>query len=190
MIKIDELNALRAEVASMRKQRVESTYGMIPASVHHLERLLVAVTSDEDRAVLYSLLISECSRAKNDSLYIDCLRRRARDLAGDPLTHAGLAYTLAMFGSQYRDEALAAAYKALELAKSQGRQIRYCSTNLVRVALVLDDYDVLQRGLRELVGDASRPRLEDTGYEFDFIDQIDAQRCDATLLAQYKALAA
>lgn len=189
MTKMDEYDALRTEVAAMRRQRVESKYGLIPASVNHLEKLVAAATSDEHRAVLYLLLLGECSRARNDPLYIDCLRNHVRDLASDPMSHAGHAFALAVIGSQHRDEALGAGFKALELAKSQERLIRYCATNLVRVALVLNDYDVLQQGLLELVGDAGQSRLEDTSYEFDFVDQIDARRCDTTLLAQYKALA-
>lgn len=189
MTKMDRYDALRTEVASMRRQRVESKYGLIPASVCHLEKLVAAATADEDRAVLYSLLIGECSRARNDPLYIECLRNRVRDLSNDPTSHAGHAFALAVVGSQHRVEALDAAYRAVELAKSQVRLVRYCATNLVRVALVLNDYDALQRGLKELVGDATRTRREDTGYEFDFVDQIDIQRCDAKLLAEYKALA-
>jgi hypothetical protein len=189
MMTSEEHAALCAELAMLRKQRVQTRFGPAPGSVPRLEQLLDAVTSDEDRAVLYTLLASECSKARNDSLYIDCLRRRARDLPTDPMAHAGLAITLGIVEPSSRNEAIAIADKALELAKSQDRLVRYCATNLARVGLMLDDYAVLQRALAELVGDAGRDRPEDTGYEFDFVDRIDVQRFDAKLLARYKEMA-
>ena len=185
----EEYAALRAELASLRKQRVQSVYGLIPASVEHLEQLLATTASDDERAALYALLLSECSRAQNDRLYIDCLRRRVRDLPNDPMSYAGLAFRLAMIEPEHRGEALATADKAVELAKSQGRQVRYCATNLARISLMLDDYEALDRALKELVADVGNEREEDTGYEFDFVDQIDVQRIDAGLLARYKELA-
>jgi hypothetical protein len=188
MMTDDEYDALRAELALLRKQRVHSAYGLIPASVEHLEQLLAKVASDDERAEVYALLVSECSRARNDRLYIDCLRRRVRDFASDPMSYAGLAFRLAMIEPEHRGEALATADKALELAKAQDRQVRYCATNLARIALMLDDYETLNRALVELVADAGAERAEDTGYEFDFVDQIDVQRFDAVLLARYKEL--
>lgn len=189
MMTLEEHDALVAKLGAMRKQRVESTFGPIPASIPYLDEMLADATSDEEQGLLYSLLISECSRARNDALYVDRLRRRARDMATDPISHAGLATTLAMLDHQYRDEALASAYKALKLAKLQRRQIRYCGTSLARVALSLDEYGPLQDALRELMDDSGEPRQEDIGYEFDFVDQIDPKRCDAELLNSYKSLA-
>lgn len=189
MMTSEEHAALLAELATLRKQRVKSRFGPVPGSVARLEQLLAASTSDEDRAVLYTLLASECSKARNDSLYIDCLRRRARDLPNDPMAHAGLAITLGMIEPSCRDEAIAIADKALDVAKSQDRLVRYCATNLARIGLMLDDYTVLQRALTELVSDAGSNRPEDTCYEFDFVDQIDVQRFDAELLGRYKELA-
>jgi hypothetical protein len=180
--------ALRAELASLRKSQIDSAYGPIPASIGYLEQLLAAA-SEEGRAALYTLLLSECSKARNDRLYVDCLRRGVRDLPNDPQSHAALAFGLAMLESKNRAEALATAVKALELAKSQDRQVRYCATNLARIALMLDDYEALTRAMADLVADARSDRAEDVGYEFDFVDKIDLQRFDANLLARYKALA-
>lgn len=188
MMTRDEHATLVAELATLRKQRVKSRFGPVPGSVPRLEQLLAASTSDEDRAVLYTLLASECSKARNDSLYIDCLRRCARDLSNDPMAHADLAITLVIVQPSSRNEAITIADKALDMAKSQDRLVRYCATNLARIGLMLDDYAVLQRALAELVGDAGSDRSEDTSYEFDFVDKIDVQRFDAGLLARYKEL--
>lgn len=189
MMTREEYASLCAELATLRKQRVQSKFGPVPGSVPRLEHLLDAVTSDEDRAVLYTLLASECSKAKSDSLYIDCLRRYVRDLPTDPMAHANLAITLGIVDPSSCNEVVAIADKSLDIAKSQNRLVRYCATNLARIGLMLDDYTVLQRALTELVSDAGCVRPEDTGYEFDFVDQIDVQRFDAGLLERYKKLA-
>lgn len=189
MMTNEEYALLRAELASLRKQSAQSAYGLIPASVTHLERLLLASASQDERAALYALLFSECSRAKNDQLYIDCLRRGVREFPRNPQFHVDLAFGLALIEPRQGEEALATAQKALDLAKSQNQQVRYCATNLARIALMLDAYEALNRALGELVADASSERVQDTGYEFDFVDRIDVQRVDAGLLARYKELA-
>jgi hypothetical protein len=189
MMTDEEFAALRAEVARLRKQRISSEFGLIPASIEYLQAVLTGELSDDDRADVYSLLVSECSKAHNDRLYIEVLRDRVRSLPSDPMSYAGLAFRLALIEPTSRIEALNIADKALELAKSQNRQVRYCATNLARIGLMLDDYAVLQRALAELVGDAGSDRSEDTRYEFDFVDKIDVQRFDAGLLARYKELA-
>ncbi len=189
MMTSEEHAALCAELVTLRKQRVQSRFGSVPGSVPRLEQLLDATASDEDRAVLYALLASECSKARNDSLYIDCLRQCARDLPTDPMAHAGLAITLCIIDPSSSSEAIAIADKALDIAKSQDRLVRYCATNLARIGLMLDDYAVLQRALAELIGDAGCDRSEDTGYEFDFVDKIDVHRVDAGMSARYKELA-
>jgi hypothetical protein len=189
MISNEEFTAMRADVARLGSQRVASKFGLIPASIQHLEAVLAGDLTEDDRADVYSLLVNECSKALNDLLYIEVLRRRAFELANDPISHAGLAFRLALIDPSAHEEALNTGYKSLELAKSQDRQVRYCATNLARIGLMLDDYACLQHALVELVADAANVRVEDTRYEFDFVAQIDGQRCDARLLSQYNALA-
>lgn len=188
MVTKAEYLGLRSELVLLRKQNIQSAYGTIPASVEHLERMLTAAASDDERVMLYALLVSECSKAGNERLYIDCLRHRTRDFPNDPMSHAGLAFSLVTIGREHRDEALATAKKALELAKSQNRQIRYCAINLARIALAIDDYGAVNHALEELIADSSNHREEDIGYEFDFVERIDAQRVNETLFARYKAL--
>lgn len=138
--------------------------------------------------MVYALLVSQCSRARNDALHEDIVRRRAREFPADPMSQAGMASTLAVIKPSGRAEALRVAKKALNLAKAQDRLVRYCATNLARIAMMLDDGDALRTALLELVDDAGRERAEDTGFEFDFVDRIDPSRCGAELLARYKAL--
>ncbi|MDP9880296.1 hypothetical protein [Variovorax boronicumulans] len=138
--------------------------------------------------MVYTLLVSECSKARNDALHVDMLRRRVRDFPADPMSHAGLAFRLALIEPRSRAEALRIAKKSMTLAKNQDRLVRYCATNLARIAMMLDDYQALRTALLQLVEDAGRERAEDTGYEFDFVDRIDPSRCGAELLARYRAL--
>jgi hypothetical protein len=57
---------------------------------------------------------------------------------------------------------------------------------MARIGLMLDEYGVVERALKELVGDAGRQRAQDTGYEFDFVDQLDVRRVGTKLLAAYR----
>jgi hypothetical protein len=189
MLSNDEFAALRREVARLSSSRVQSKYGLIPASIEHLEKILAGELTEDDRADVYSLLVNECSKASNDRLYIDVLRRRVVAFPNDPLSHAGLAFRLALIEPSTREEALSTGYRALELAKSQDRQVKYSATILARIGLMLDDYAALQHALNALVDDAVNVHVEDSRYEFDFVTKIDARRCDAKLLARFKALA-
>lgn len=189
MITKEEHAVLRAKLAALRMQRVQSDYGLIPASIEHLEKLLATTAAEDELAVLYALIFSECSRAQNDRLYVDWLHRGVRDFPKEPQFYIDLAFGLALTEPRQREEALVTAGKALELAKSQDRLVRYCATNLARIALMLDEYEALNRALEELVADMGTERSEDTGYEFDFVGQIDVRRFDAGLLERYKELA-
>ena len=126
----EEHAALRSELTRLRCCQVQSAFGMIPASIGHLERLLEADCSGENRQALYSLLLSEGSRTKNDALQIHLLRRRTHDLPIDPLSFAGLAFGLATLQQQKNKEAVEVAGNALQLAKFQNRQVRYCAHQL------------------------------------------------------------
>jgi hypothetical protein len=189
MISKEKYDALRVELNDLRKRNVQSSYGLIPSSIEYLEQMLSKATSDEDRVALYALLVSECSRARNNRLYIDCLRRRAQAYPDDPIYRAGLAFSLATIESDNQNEISEVSKSALDLAKSQNRHVRYCATNMARIALLLNDYEMLKLALVELVADGDAERMEDTGLEFDFVDQINVHRIDADLLLQYKNLA-
>jgi len=184
----EEHAALRSELTRLRKERVQSEFGAIPASVEYLKKLLDSDSSEDNRQTLYPLLLSESSRSKNDALHLHWLRRRAHDLPEDPLSISGLGFGLVTTQPPSSKEALSLAERALELAKVQDRQVRYCATNLARIALILDDYEALDRALSTLVADAGKDRSEDQCYEFDFVGQIDPRRCNREVFARYKAM--
>ena len=183
-----DVRALRQEVAKRRASHVASAFGEIPSSIPYLDGLLTQAASLDEEHLLFALILGECTRAENRQAEVHYLQRQIDTLPLQPIFVASLATALASSpGSEA--EALARCAEAVELARREERQIRYCLTCQARVALALDDYGVLTGALKGLVADAKSTRTEDTGYEFDFLDQIDAQRCDAELLASYRALA-
>ena len=106
----------------------------------------------------------------------------------DPLVLSGFAYRLAITTPNSKREALDAAFQAVNLAIKSNRLVKHCATNLARIAVLLDDYEALNRALALLIADAENTRMEDTGYEFDILDKIDFRRCDIDLLSKFQAL--
>ena len=189
MISKDDYKALLVELDSLRREIVQTQFGDIPRSVEALEQKLAQSSSDEDRQVLYSLLVSECSRCGNDQVYIDALRRRLRDYPDDAMAKGGLAHALAVVCPDSREEPLRLASESVALAIKDDRLVRYCATNMARIALTLDAYGVLDSALAVLIDDAVNIRVQDSPYEFDFVDRIDVSRVNLGLLKRYRQLA-
>lgn len=166
---------------------VDSLYGRIPSSITYFEDLLQRATSMDEKHLLFALVVGECARAGNRDAEVHFLRRQVAELPSQPILLASLAHTLAG-DPTCAGEARALSEEAVKLAQSQGRQVRYSLTCKARVALQVGDYGMLSEALRSLVADADCERAEDTGYEFDFLDQIDPGRVDSALLQQYRAL--
>lgn len=180
--------AIRGQVAKLRLTTAPSEFGQIPASVPYLDELLKQAPSLDDKHLLFAIILGECTRADNRALELHYLRRQIQSLPLQPILLTSLATALAYMPGTYR-EALSVCAEAVALAKKEDRQVRWSLTSQARIALMLDDYEVLHYALRELIDDAAKARVEDMGYEFDFVDQIDVQRLDAGLLARYKELA-
>ncbi len=181
---------LRADLAKLRSVLVPSEFGPIPESIQRLMSMLAQAPSLEEKMELYPLLLSECSRARNDQLEIAVLRRQVEDLPDDPLSLASLAFGLALKRSTtgWETESAGFAQQALAMAKSQDRQVKYCGTNLARVSLMRNDYDQLEIALRDLIEDAGTERDEDYGPEFDFLSEVDESRVSPQLLTAFKKL--
>jgi len=152
-----------------------------------LDEISVASTRD-DKLHLFQLLLSECSRSKNDNAYLHFLRAAAEQFSDDPVICIGTAHSIAIVDPESRQESLDRAVGALELAIRQNRLVKYTATELARISLLLEAYKTLERALTTLISERNVKRSEDSGYVFDFVDQIDPKRCDGDLLAQYKQL--
>ena len=183
-----DTRALRQEVAKLRSTIVDSEFGAVPSSIVHLEGLLRQTASLEDRHLLFAMLLGECTRADNRLAEIHFLRRQLAELPPQPMFLTSLASALAKEPNS-ATEALALCEEAIRLAEHEDRRIRYCLTCQVRLALALDNYEVLSSALRDLIADAGHKRGQDSAYEFDFVDQIDDRRIDPDLLQQYRSLA-
>ncbi|CAN7763758.1 hypothetical protein LJR084_007288 [Variovorax sp. LjRoot84] len=183
-----DITALGSQVAKRRSSRVPSEFGEIPGSIGYLEGLLNQATTLDEKHLMFVLILGECSRASNPEPELHYLRRQLESLPLQPILLASLAYALANIPGS-GDEALTRCAEAVALARKENRQVRYSLAWQVRIALILDDYTVLHDALQGLVDDAGKQREEDSAYEFDFVDQIDAARCDAQLLARYEELA-
>lgn len=183
-----DARALRQEAAKLRSTIVDSEFGAVPSSIGYLEALLRKATSSEDKHLLFALILGECARADNRLAEMHFLRRQVAELPLQPVLLTSLASAL-VGDPESAPEALVSCQEAVRLARHEDRQVRYCLTCQARIALALDDYEVLSAALRALIADAGRERAEDTTYEFDFVDQIDVRRIAPALLRQYKALA-
>lgn len=188
MMDSQEFVAIKSRLPELRKQLVDSPHGRIPKSIDYVEKEVAKVMSMDDKAALYPLLLSECSYARNEKLALHFLRQQAKDLPDDPLSLTSLASGLARDTST-RSEAMALAAKAVALAKKQNRQIRYSLTCQARVAVEVGDYQIFNDALRGLLADAGNARSEDHGFEFDFLERVDASKADQQVIAQYRKLA-
>lgn len=177
-------SAIRGQVAKLRSTSVQSEFGQIPASVPYLDGLLQQASALDEKHLLYALILGECTRAQNRALELHYLQQQVKSLPLQPVLLTNLAMALAYTPGR-EHEALLVCGEAVVLAKKENRQVRWSLTSQARIALMLDDYEILNRTLGELIADAGQARAEDTGYEFDFVDQIDAQRIDVQLFAQY-----
>jgi len=157
-------------------------------SVVHLEQLISSAVSRDDKAALFSLVLSECSYFRNEDLTTHFLRQQVHELPDDPFPLTSLATDLARREGNWR-EALEMAARAVALAKVQNRQVKYSLTCQARIAVEVQDYDVFNKAVSELIEDAKNLRAEDHGFEFDFLDRVDPGKADQALLSRYRALA-
>lgn len=187
-MKNEEFLAIKKQLPELRKGLVDSPHGRVPKSIEFLQTAIANATSRDDKAALYTLILSECSRSRNHDLTIHYLRRQVHDLPDDPLALTSLASELSRKQTSHT-EALRLAAKAVALAKKQDRQVKYSLTCQARIALEAGDYNVFHGTLTELIKEADNNRTEDHHLEFDFLDHVDRARVDQKLVARYRALA-
>jgi len=186
-MKSKEILAVEERLKRIRKHKVVSDLGVIPASIDFLDREIRRTNTAERKRDLYGLMIIECARFRRFDLTL-LYRRQERDqFPEDPFVLTGLASIL-VYDNETQAEALAIAYQAANAAKKRGTWIRFCLTCLARIAIVVDDNRALTRALTELIEEGSEWREEDSPLEFDFLAQIEPGRVDDTLLKAYRSL--
>jgi len=183
----EEYLALMDQLPALRKEQVDTPYGLIPRSVAYLEQLLENQTDPDDRIAVYGLLLSECSRSCNHDIYLHFARRKAQEFPDDPYSYTGLASVLS-YEPVTQPEALEVAALAVALARKQDRQVKYTLNCQARIALRLGAFSVFNEALRGLIEDAPVYREEDYKLEFDFLDYTTSDLIDKGLVEQYRAL--
>lgn len=183
-----DFKKLRKEAEERRSIFVKSKFGEVPGSIPYLEGLIDKASSLDEKHLIFALILSECAREDNPVIEVEFLRRQMLELPLQPIFLASLASALIRIPGSM-SEALARSKEAVELANSENRQLRYCLTCRVRLALSVGDYDAVSEALHNLIADAGQNRAEDSSYEFDFLDLIDERKVDPELLRQYKELA-
>ena len=187
-MKDQDFLAIKDRLPELRKQVVNSPHGRIPKSIAYLEEVLRNEPVLDDKVAVYGLLLGECTRSRNDDVYVHFLRQRVKEIPQDPFSYTELGTVLAHERST-QAEALKVAAQAVALAKKQDRQVKYSLTCQARVALEAGDYKVFNDTLRALIEDVDKHRAEDHGFEFDFLDHVDQSKVDQTLVSRYRALA-
>lgn len=188
MISDSEYQDIMKNIGAKRNETVDTSLGPLPKSVEFLRICLDQAKDDADRRKLFPLLLSECSRSKNDVAYLHFLRRSANEMSDDPIAVSGAAYGIAIVDLSAKHEALALANQAVKLALAQDRLVKHSATNLIRIALLLDAYDYVSLGISALLNERGAIRAEDSSYQFDFLDKIDPDRVDRRMLDEYRAL--
>jgi hypothetical protein len=182
-----DVNALRREVSQRRAVNTNSSFGVIPSSIPFLTDHLQNAVDSETRHLLFALILSECGRAENKPLEIHFLRRQVEELPMQPILLTSLATALAA-SRETAQEALQLCRAAVDLAVKENRQLRYSLSAMARVAIEVDDYQLLSYAISSLVDDAEKFRAEDIAYEFDFLESIDLNRISPDLLVRYSKL--
>lgn len=171
----------------MRKELVDSAFGKIPKSIVYLESAIGQAKSKDEKSLLYTFLIRECSSSRNHELRLHFMRKEVEDNPGEVLPLVSLAGYLAFY-PESREEALVLSATAVALAKKQNRLVKYCLTSQARIALRLGEFRAFNDVLRQLIEDAPVSREEDYRLEFDFLDQASSDQIDHELVEQYRAL--
>jgi len=183
-----EYESLLVILSGMRGRIVPSDFGMIPNSVEYLLQRLDKTPDRMDRKILYMLLVGEAARSTNVHLHIETLRQRAAEFADDPMALAGLAFGIAALQPTSRAEAVRAAGLAMDVARQKNELVRYSAAQAVRVGILIDEYDLVNRAINVLVDDRNNRREVDTPYEFDFLAEVDSNRCDKVVLCKYEEI--
>lgn len=178
---------IRNRLASLRQEVVETSLGKIPKSIWFLESEIDKSISHDDKLAIYTLLLSECCRCRNQCLQIHYLRKQFQDFPSEPLAITELASNLA-FDINNLNEVLELLKLAVSMARLQNRLVKYSLTCQARVALQLKDYLLFNNTLRALIDDAHVSRADDYDLEFDFIKDINKSLADLNLIDQYRSL--
>ncbi len=181
-----DFKALRHRLQALREGQEADSAGM-PPSVALLEQLVNDCTDPDLRFELFEVLSSECLRYGELSRRVEHLTQNVAERPRDPVSLSMLADALARVEGREGD-AIATIDRAVDIARQDDRLVRYALTSKARVALDLDNYDALEEAIAGLIEDDGKLRAEDAPVENDFVDRIQRERLDPTLLERFTKL--
>lgn len=164
----------------------DERYGEVSEAIPALAELLKRQDCNDLRWHIWLDMSAQASRCGRQDLTVSFLIQRCAEFSDDPLTWNSLATYMALIGDF--NEAIEVGKKAFQVALEQQRMAKYCGSALARIAIDADDYDTLEYVLAELVKLSGVNFQEDYKFEFDFVDDIDPNQIDASILQAYKNL--
>lgn len=194
MMTKDPHKELRNKLTELRENMVDTGFGIVPKSISLLLKMLDSPKDSNEIADIYFYLDAELIRWGNIALRVQFLQSFCQKFPNDPLSYATLSHALAELfladpeqNQESKKDALDAGLRSLDIAHRENRFIRYCGSSLARLAISLNDYDVLHRALKYLVSsEAANCENDIPKFECDYISNIDSSRVDNELLNKYK----
>lgn len=182
---------LRKEVKRLRIAYQENPGRYVkPPSIEYLEDLLKTTGACEDDYDVFDLYGSLCMEYIKYKMYanaLEILETRAKRYKDNPISWISLAEHLNFFEKNY-SEAKRISLIAIQVAKQNGKFLRYAYNNLARAARNLGDYELLESSISEIIKIRTLPGRGDIDYEEDFITDLPDGVIDKELLAEYWAL--
>jgi len=139
----------------------------VPRSVRYLHDLIARTKDPWERFRLRRELRGEHSRLNQPAMEIDVARQAASELADEPMPSVSLAECLWMNGRA--DEASEVIERAVQMARSKGRFLRYALGARARIASSRKDYAAYATSLEQLIDTADSDLEDDIGLEDDFL---------------------
>jgi hypothetical protein len=179
---ISRLDELRKQNSKAKPANTSS------AGVALLKEKLIEAKAPLDRAALYQLLAQEYAMAGLVDQEIGTMRKAAAEFVNEPTPWISLAARLSL------DEATLAESKevieqALAIAVKNDRFVRYALGTRARIANKLQAHELLADTIRKLIDDAATKRVEDCGFETDFLDSLPEKVIDVGIRQRYLQIA-
>lgn len=180
--------SLVAQLDRLRKDASKTNTSATPSTVAFLEGELAKSTDPLHRAALYQLMAQEYALAKQPSGEIGTMRRAATEFPDEPVPWIGLA---ARLGQEQKtlSEARETIERGLEIALQTNRFVRYALGTRARIANALNDRKLLEETVRRLIADSANTRVEDCGFETDFLESTPDNAIDRATREQYMRIA-
>ncbi len=179
---------LQAKAKELRKMTALVDGRPAPASIKFLEDELKRSEGSGSRSTLYGLIRDECAIAGLKDMELEVLRSQVLEFPDEPVPLAILAMRL---GSEPTTlaEARRIIEEALTRAIKDDRFVRYVLGVRARIARSLKDNGLFEDCLRKLIADSGTSRIEDCGFETDFLRGLDHEMSvDQSLVDRYRHL--